>query len=270
MAFPPHAVIVTAAGSSERFNTSKQLGVKKEYLSIDSHTVLYRSIIPFFEVPNCQAIFVTYPEGMEDQCALALEDLLHQNQIPIILVKGGKDRQESVFFALKMLATMTLAIDYVAIHDGARCFLSPELVIRTLATATVFTGAVPALPATDALKIIDDNGMVTHHIDRTHSVGVQTPQIFKYPEIWQAHQQAKNSNESYIDDTQIYTDYGQTVGICTGDRENRKITFIDDIPDAEQQIKTYLEHLEEAKRTSLAAKALHQAIKETKREQQGS
>ena len=270
MSFPPHAVIVTAAGSSERFNKNKSLGVKKEYHCIDDQTLLNRSNIPLFEDPNSQAILVTYPEDMETQCALALEDLLQQNHIPIILVKGGKDRQESVFLALKMLATMALPIQYVAIHDGARCFLSPDLIIRTLATATVFKGAVPALPATDALKIIDDNGMITHHIDRTHSVGVQTPQIFKYPEIWDAHQRARSSSESYIDDTQIFTDFGQSVGICMGDRENRKITFIDDIPDAEQQIEQYLTNLEEAKRTSVATQALHQAMDEVRREQQGS
>ena len=75
MAFPKHAVIVTAAGSSERFNASKDLGVKKEYLAIDGHTILYRAIAPFLQVPNCAAILVTYPEGMEDQCAVALENL---------------------------------------------------------------------------------------------------------------------------------------------------------------------------------------------------
>nr|WP_321305264.1 IspD/TarI family cytidylyltransferase [uncultured Sphaerochaeta sp.] len=267
MNFPQHAVIVTAAGSSDRFNTNKQLGVKKEYLSIDGHTVLYRSVAPFLEVPGCQVIMVTHPEGMADQCAVALEDLLQQNMVPIILVPGGRDRQKSVYNALKMLSSMALAVDFVAIHDGARCFLTPDLVIKTLATATVFRGAVPALPATDALKIIDDNGLITHHIDRTHAVGVQTPQIFTYPEIWEAHQAAKNSNTSYVDDTQIFTDYGQSVGICEGTRENRKITYIEDIPDAEQQIEEYLQNLEEGKRSAHAAKALHQAMDEVQREQ---
>ena len=267
MNFPQHAVIVTAAGSSDRFNTNKQLGVKKEYLSIDGHTVLYRSVAPFLEVPGCQVIMVTHPEGMADQCAVALEDLLQQNMVPIILVPGGSDRQKSVYNALQMLSSMALAVDFVAIHDGARCFLTPDLVIKTLATATVFRGAVPALPATDALKIIDDNGLITHHIDRTHAVGVQTPQIFTYPEIWEAHQAAKDSTTSYVDDTQIFTDYGQAVGICEGTRENRKITYIEDIPDAEQQIEEYLQNLEEGKRSAHAAKALHQAMDEVQREQ---
>jgi len=267
MAFPQHAVIVTAAGSSERFNTTKQLGVKKEYLELDGHTVLYRAILPFLQVPNCCAILVTYPEGMEDQCAVALEDLLQQNLVPIILVKGGQSRQQSVYNALKVLSTMALGAQYIAIHDGARCFVTPDLIIKTLATATVFKGAVPALPATDALKTIDNNGVIKTHMDRSHTVGVQTPQVFRYPEIWQAHQAAKDSPTLYVDDTQIFSDFGLTVGVCEGDRENRKITYIEDVPNAEKQIADYLHALEEGKRSAHAAHALHQAMDEVRREQ---
>lgn len=266
MAFPKHAVIIAAAGRSERFNATKELGVKKVYLSIEGHTVLYRSIIPFLAVPNCQAVLVTHPDGMAEQCAVALEDLMHQNLVPVILVKGGDNRQQSVYEALKKLSALDLDIEYVAIHDGARCFVSTDLIIRTLATAKVYKGAVPALPAIDALKIINDQGFLTHHIDRTHGVGVQTPQIFKYPEIWEAHKAAQNNGSTYIDDSEIFTDYGLDVGICEGERTNRKITYIEDIPDAEKQIEEYMKTLEEGKRAAEAARLLHKAMDDATRE----
>ena len=266
MGFPEHAVIVTAAGSSDRFNR-QGLGVKKEYLTIDEHTVLYRSVEPFLQVPNLRAIIVTHPKDMADQCAIALEEIFDQNIIPVILVEGGKDRQESVYNALKMLASMSLPIDYVAIHDGARCFVSSDLIIRTLATATVFGGAVPALPPTDALKSIDKNGVITSHIERTETVAVQTPQIFHFPEILTAHQSANTNEKSYVDDTQVFTDFGMCVGMCEGERENRKITFLEDIPNAEEQIDEYLKNLEEGKRKAKAAIALELAISQVKGEQ---
>jgi 2-C-methyl-D-erythritol 4-phosphate cytidylyltransferase/2-C-methyl-D-erythritol 4-phosphate cytidylyltransferase/2-C-methyl-D-erythritol 2,4-cyclodiphosphate synthase len=268
MGFPLHAVIVTAAGRSDRFNKTKSEGVKKEYLSIDGHSVLYRSVVPFLEIPNCQAIVVTCPEGMEDQCAVALEDIFEQNRIPVMLAKGGESRQSSVFNALKMLHDMALPIEYVAIHDGARCYTSPSLIIRTLATATVFKGAVPALPPTDALKTIDENGVLSGHIDRSRTVSVQTPQIFHFPEIFFAHQVAKTNGKAYVDDTEIFSDFGQCVGICEGERENKKITYIEDIPDAEQQIVQYLENLEQGRRSAHAARALQEAIQSVKLEQE--
>ncbi|HKM08157.1 MAG TPA: IspD/TarI family cytidylyltransferase [Sphaerochaeta sp.] len=266
MGFPEHAVIVTAAGSSDRFNR-QGLGVKKEYLCFDGHTVLYRSVEPFLQVPNLRAIIVTHPKDMADQCAVALEDIFDQNIIPIILVEGGKDRQESVYNALKMLGSMSLPIDYVAIHDGARCFVTSSLIIRTLATATVFGGAVPALPPTDALKGIDENGGISSHIKRSETVAVQTPQIFHFPEILTAHLRAKANEKSYVDDTEVFTDFGLSVGICEGERENRKITFIEDIPNAEEQIDEYLKNLEEGKRKAKAAIALEQAMSQIKQEQ---
>lgn len=266
MGFPQHAVIVTAAGSSDRFNDKGQ-GVKKEYLSIDGHTVLYRSVVPFLQIPNCMAIIVTCPEGMESECAVALEDVFEQNIAPVIVVKGGKNRQESVFNALKMLISMDLPIEYVAIHDGARCYVSPSLIIRTLATATVFQGAVPCTPPTDALKQIDENGMVVGHIERSKTVAVQTPQIFHFPEIFLAHQKAMDNGQVYVDDTEIFTDFGQIVGVCEGERENKKITYIEDIPDAEKQIKEYLENLEKGKQSAQIAMDFHRAIDEVKQEQ---
>ncbi len=265
MAFPEHAVIVTAAGSSDRFN-KQGLGVKKEYLTIDGHTVLYRSVEPFLQVPNVRAIVVTHPKDMADQCAIALEEIFDQNIIPIILVEGGKDRQESVYNALKMLESMSLPLAYVAIHDGARCFVTPDLIIRTLATATVFGGAAPALPPTDALKGIDKNGVITSHIERTRTAAVQTPQIFHFPEILTAHQSAKSHDKRFVDDTEVFTEFGMSVGICEGERENRKITFLEDIPNAEEQISEYLKNLEEGKRKAKAAIALEQAMSQVKQE----
>ncbi|AEV29059.1 4-diphosphocytidyl-2-methyl-D-erythritol synthase [Sphaerochaeta pleomorpha str. Grapes] len=267
MGFPLHAVIVTAAGRSDRFNITKNEGVKKEYLSIEGHTVLYRSVVPFLQIPNCQAIVVTCPKGMEDQCAVALEDLFEQNQVPVVIANGGESRQASVYNALKMIHDMALPIDYVAIHDGARCYISPSLIIRTLATATVFKGAVPALPPTDALKTIDENGVLCGHIDRSRTVAVQTPQIFHFPEIFYAHQVANTNEKTYVDDTEIFSDFGQSVGICEGERENKKITYIEDIPDAEQQIAQYLIDLEKGRQSAQAARALHEAMQSVKQEQ---
>lgn len=264
MAFPTHAVIVTAAGSSDRFNEHKELGVKKEYLNLGEHTVLYQSVRPFLGLPNCQAILITHPEGMEDQCAVALEDLLEQNLVPVILVKGGNSRQESVLNALELLTTLSLPIEYVAIHDGARPYVSEQLIITTLATATVYGGAVPALPTTDAIKAIDEHGQVIGHVDRMQTVGVQTPQVFHYPEILEAHRHAAKTANTYIDDTEIFTDFNLRVGICEGERTNTKITYLSDIPDAEEQIKTYLDDLEAGKKQAKINDAFGAALSKAK------
>lgn len=244
MAFPPFAVVVTAAGKSERFNNNDEQSVKKEYLKIDGHTVLYRSIVPFLNVPNLQAIVVTCPVDLKEECVVALEELGTRAPVPLVITNGGLTRQESVHNALELINNLDLGVEFVAIHDGARCFLSPDVAISTIATAKVYGAAAPAQIITDSIKEVDQNGVMIRSYDRKSIVTVQTPQVFHFPEILQAHQSI-NPDKIYYDDTEIYSDFGLKVGVCQGDPNNTKITYLHDIPDAEKQIKEYIEARDE-------------------------
>lgn len=231
MAFPSHAAIITAAGSSERFQTSpNHLRRKKEFILLDDRTVLYHAVEPFLSVPGLQAIFVTHPIGLHDETEVALDNLMFASKIPIYLVEGGQSRQESVLKALELLESSALQVSYVAIHDGARPWLTSSLIINTLATATVFGGAVPVLVVHDALKRIDEHQCLSKHLERNNIVTVQTPQIFSYPKILEAHRHAIiNTQKAYVDDTEIFSDYGGMVGTVEGMIENRKITTPSDM-----------------------------------------
>jgi 2-C-methyl-D-erythritol 4-phosphate cytidylyltransferase len=261
MGAPSFAAIITAAGKSERFAQGK---VKKEYLSIDGETVLHRSVAPFVALPSCAIIIVTCPKDDQAECSVALGDLYEHQEVPVILCDGGDTRQESVEKGLQMLKTIGIPVEYVAIHDGARCFVTDDVIIHTLATATLFGGSAPAVPLTDAPKSIDERGVITAHLDRMTTVGVQTPQIFRYPDILEAHEKAKENGKRYIDDTEIFTDNGGKVCLCQGDRNNRKITYMEDIPDAENQIKNYLESKEKGMWARKAAEEFHKSIEESK------
>jgi len=231
VSFPPFAAIVTAAGSSERFQlpgSTKRM--KKEFMLIDDRTVLYHAVEPFIDIPSLQAVIVTYPYGLHDETELALDNLMFAYGVPITLVEGGATRQESVLRALEQLESLQTTIEYVAIHDGARPWVDQQTIIDALATATVFGGAVPALTIHDAVKRIDTNGCLSEHVDRTRMVTVQTPQVFAFPRILMAHRQAAATNgRTYVDDTEVFTDFGGMVAVCQGSLENRKITTIEDL-----------------------------------------
>lgn len=231
MQFPPFSLIVTAAGTSERFRNSSPDGTtgKKEFALLDDRTVLYHALLPFTSVPSLKQIIVTYPEGMKDECELALDNLLYAFQVPVSLVPGGKDRQESVRNALEHLGGYENAGEYVAIHDGARPFVSLELIIRTIATATVVGGAIPGVTIHDAVKRVDEGGFIVGGVDRTGLTAVQTPQVFRFPDILTCHQAAADAKKTYIDDSEIFTDHGYQVAICEGDPDNFKITTKEDL-----------------------------------------
>lgn len=235
MSFPAHGVIITAAGSSSRFNSSDNPAKKKkEFMPLDDRSVLYHATAPFFSLPGLKIVVVTYAEGYRDEAEVALDNLLFASPVPVLLVQGGETRQQSVLLGLEALASHAPEIQYALVHDGARPWITEETIISTLAIATVFGGAAPVLPIHDSVKMIDREGKIVSHVDRTGMATVQTPQIFRFPEILEAHRKAAINTKSYLDDTEIYMDFGGLVGTSEGDLNNRKITVAQDIPDSEE------------------------------------
>jgi 2-C-methyl-D-erythritol 4-phosphate cytidylyltransferase/2-C-methyl-D-erythritol 4-phosphate cytidylyltransferase/2-C-methyl-D-erythritol 2,4-cyclodiphosphate synthase len=231
---PSHGVIITAAGSSTRFHTPDDSAgnLKKEFLLIDDRTVLYHAAEPFLFTPGVKGIVVTYPAGRFEETELALDNLVYATSIPVVLVEGGDTRQKSVHIALQHLQDMDLGIDFAAIHDGARPWVTTEVIINTLAVANIIGGAAPVVSIHDALKKIDGEGMIVGHLERSATVAVQTPQIFRFPQILEAHRKAAATSKTYVDDTEIFIDFGGMVGASAGDRRNIKITTPADIPES--------------------------------------
>ena len=230
MSFPAHGVIITAAGNSSRFNSTLEHPCKKEFMLLDDRTVLYHAAQPFFALPGLKVVVVTHPEGLRDETESALDNLVFATTVPVILIPGGNSRQESVRRALETLQGEDIPeIKYVLIHDGARPWITEGTIISTLAMATVFGGAAPVLPIHDAVKRVDAEGLIASHVDRSGMVTIQTPQAFRFPMILEAHRIAASAEKSYVDDTEIFTDFGGIVGTSEGDEHNRKITVAQDM-----------------------------------------
>ena len=251
MNIPRFAVIITAAGSSERFNKGREESVKKEYLSIDGHTVLYKATEPFFELPGLSAMVVTCPKGSEDETIVALEDLVDINTLPLLILPGGDTRTESVKKAVKALASLPIEFDYIAIHDGARPFVTPELIINTLATASVVSGAAPAIRVTDALKRLGDSGLIEENIDNKQVIRLQTPQIFDSKNLIDAYTSLEDG-VCAKDDVEVYINAGFPCSVVQGSEDNKKITYFKDIPDAEKQIAEYIKAREDGRHSAQA------------------
>lgn len=231
MSLPSHGLVVTAAGQSERFqNSQAQTSLKKEFILLDDRTVLYHAVEPFLFVPGLAAIVVTYQSGLKEETETALDNLTYTLDIPLLLVEGGATRQESVHLALEALSQLGTKLEYVSIHDGARPWVTTELIISVLANAKTFGAAAPALPLHDALKRVDHNLAISEHLNRERMWAIQTPQIFPFAAILAAHRQAALTTKQYQDDTEIFTDSGQQVTLCPGLRENYKITVYSDVP----------------------------------------
>jgi 2-C-methyl-D-erythritol 4-phosphate cytidylyltransferase/2-C-methyl-D-erythritol 2,4-cyclodiphosphate synthase len=103
--------------------------------------------------------------------------------------KGGATRQASVRAGLEAL--VSAKPDIVLIHDAARAFVSPALISRAIDAASVTGAAIPAIPVTDTIKLVDGSGRIEATPERARLRIAQTPQSFRFDTILEAHRRAE-------------------------------------------------------------------------------
>jgi 2-C-methyl-D-erythritol 4-phosphate cytidylyltransferase len=235
------ALVLTAAGNSTRMGGP----VKKEYLTVATAdtgriSVLSAALHAFISTGFFFPVIITVPSGGEAEARSVLAEdgriasLLATQGIEPHFAEGGKSRQESVRSGLELTARIARDAsmpepDFVMIHDGARPWVSADIIRGVLAETQKTGAAVPGIPSTDTQKEIDASGKILRHLERARIVSVQTPQGFRFSGIREAHEKAAGDGTEYTDDTEIWGRYNGDVAVCPGDRANKKITYQGDI-----------------------------------------
>ncbi len=240
------ALVLTAAGTSSRFNT----GGKKEFLPLSSTlfplqkggTVLSCSLEPFLQFFLEQSTFhvshiiITIPNEEHKTAAQQalysspfVKEALKKLNITPDFIPGSTTRQSSVFCALSFLETAKNNIDITLIHDAARPYVSIDIVHSVLLTSSEKGAAVPSIAPVDTQKELAPDGKIVRHLVRSSLGAVQTPQGFRTDDIYKAHCKAKLDNIEYTDDTEIWGNYIGDVYAVQGSEKNKKITFKHDM-----------------------------------------
>ncbi len=149
----------------------------------------------------------------------------------LIVVKGGRTRQESVAAALEHVTSSA-----VVVHDAVRPLLTVELVRRVLAALQDADGAVAAVPVVETLKRADGR-RVQETVARAGLWQAQTPQAFKTEALRAAHGRARRDGFAGTDDAQLIEKYGGSVALVEGSRRNIKITYPEDFVLAEAMMR---------------------------------
>jgi len=218
------AAVICAAGASARMG-----GIKKEYQKLNTgDTVLGSAVLAFASVPSIELIVIAVCADSQDAAREALpSETLSAQRPKVLFVNGGESRRASVFNALALLSQYSPC--YVLIHDGARPWVTASLINNTLESVKKHDAVIPLLPLTETPKEYD-SGFITRHLKRANTGTAQTPQGFKFPEIFYAHQKAAEvKDEEFTDDAEIWGRFYGPVAVIPGDPENRKITFREDI-----------------------------------------
>jgi 2-C-methyl-D-erythritol 4-phosphate cytidylyltransferase/2-C-methyl-D-erythritol 2,4-cyclodiphosphate synthase len=218
------AALVVAAGRGHRAGGSKP----KQYRSFLGEPVMRRTLRIFAAESSIDRIVsVIHPDDIENyrSCANGIEKCMP----PIF---GGKTRQRSVLAGLEALEES--APDVVLVHDAVRPLSSPSLVVRALEAVKVSGAAIPVLPVNETVKRTDGSGRVVATLDRSSLCSVQTPQVFLFEKLINAHRRAAKAGlEAFPDDASIAEWAGISVATFPGEAGNIKLTTPDDFLIAE-------------------------------------
>lgn len=217
------SVVIVAAGASRR------MGRDKLWLPLAGRITLAHTIDAFQSSPLIdQIVLVTSAERKDDASALCQAEQWHK---VVAVVVGGARRQDSVCAGLDTLASHSPTCRWVMIHDGARPFVTPSLLQAGLQAVQEHQAVVAAVPVKDTIKQVQE-GVIHATLERSHLWAIQTPQIFSFPLIHQAHH-SPIAQADVTDDATLIELLGHSVAVFPGAYTNIKITTQEDLIFAE-------------------------------------
>ena len=214
--------IVLAAGQGKRMNSK----VQKQFLLIKGKPVLYYSLSCFQNSREIEEIIVVTGKDSINFCKQEIIEAYGFSKVKAVIA-GGRERYDSVYAGLCACEDS----DYVFIHDGARPFLTEDMIRRGKEAVLASGACVIGMPSKDTIKIADENGMVASTPSRSLVWNIQTPQIFSYTAIREAYERARQQNMADItDDAMVVEEIcGRKVRLTEGSYENMKLTTPEDL-----------------------------------------
>lgn len=191
--------------------------VPKQFVPIGGKPVLMRTIDAFRKADPQVRLILVLPASQQTYWTDLCKE--YGFDAPCQLVDGGDTRFHSVRNGLGVVPEEADGV--VAVHDGARPFVSPSTIIRCFDAAYTAGAVVPVTPVVETLRqVLPEGDSLT--VDRANYRLVQTPQTFRIALLKEAYGQPYRS--SFTDDASVVEELGHSVLLVEGDPANIKLT----------------------------------------------
>ena len=223
--------LIAAAGKGQRMGGK----MKKQFITLNGKPLLLYTLKAFEEFVGIEHMYLVLDEGDFEYCK---GEIIQKYGITKVsqLIPGGERRQDSVWNGLK---AMEGHCDMVIIHDGARPFVSPDILKRLMKAMKDVQAVVTAIPARDTIKRVDERGNVVDTLRRNTLFHIQTPQGFRYDVIKEAYKKALKEGIQGTDDAYFVERMGMRVKVIEGSSFNIKITTPEDIALAHSLLRSW-------------------------------
>jgi 2-C-methyl-D-erythritol 4-phosphate cytidylyltransferase len=203
--------VIVAGGNGQRMNAA----VPKQFLLLQGKPLIWHTVKTFLEAYDDLAIVLVLPAS-HLQAAEEIRRSFMADQTRVFPVAGGETRFHSVKNGLALVSEPSI----VFVHDGVRCLVTADLIKRCYQQALEKGSAIPAVRATDSVRLIVSD---SHQpADRDNVRIIQTPQTFQAQLLLSAFD--RDYEEAFTDEAKVVEAAGQKVWLIEGEYENIKIT----------------------------------------------
>ncbi|PKM93386.1 MAG: 2-C-methyl-D-erythritol 4-phosphate cytidylyltransferase [Firmicutes bacterium HGW-Firmicutes-1] len=214
-------VIIPAAGQGKRMKAD----TSKQYIEVEGKPILAYTIEKFQQSSLVDEIVIVVGQNEVEYVEKYIKNRYNFTKIKSI-IKGGKERQDSVFEGLKVLSQ---DIDIVLIHDGVRPLIRIESIDFIIEETIKYKACILGVNVKDTIKVIDEYKNVVNTPDRNQLYAIQTPQAFQKELILLAYKESMKDGFRGTDDSTLVERYTDTkVKIVEGSYMNIKITTPED------------------------------------------
>ena len=206
------AVIICAAGAGKRAGFPKN-----KLLSPFMGTTVLEKTLSAFNFPMIDEILVAASTADFEEISALCATLPRAK-----VVLGGETRMQSVYNALKEIKS-----EIVLVHDGARPFVSREIIEGCIESVLAFGSGICAVDCADTVACVT-SGKITSVPDRNSLKQLQTPQGFYTENLRYAYERAMETGKTFTDDSSVFAAFCGAPCVCAGARNNIKLTYAED------------------------------------------
>ncbi len=226
--------VIAAGGSGNRMGAE----IPKQYISVSDKPIIAHTVGKFLDCDKFRKIIVLCPE---EWCDFTSELLCkHFCSEKIVVIKGGKDRNETIINAVRYIERLGELDENTVIvtHDAVRPFVTHNIIIEHIDKSKIYDAIGTAIPATDTIIESFDGITVSSTPDRSKLYQCQTPQTFKALKLKKLYENLAPEMKAILTDScSIFTVSDEKVYFIKGDVQNIKITYPYDLKVAEAILK---------------------------------
>lgn len=222
---------VLAGGSGLRMGGN----LPKQFLEVAGRPVIIRSIDAFVESGSIDKIFVAVSEDYYDYTAQLIKKYI--DEFDVQLVVGGKNRNETLLNVLHGISDIS-DDDIILTHDAVRPFIDKRIIDENIIAAREYGACNTVVPAVDTILRSSDGRFIESVPVRSEIFHAQTPQSFRVKKLSELYENMSDEEmEKFTDACSVFIENGDKVYMVTGDRNNIKLTYPEDMEKAENIIR---------------------------------